>query len=83
MYGYTKRISKSNSKNNNANIKKDMLNCVLFWPKKEWKPHSNALSFSIYGLWGERIKLTANNITANIGIKNKKKVVVVMIFILY
>ena len=61
-----------------ANIKKEILNCVLFWPKKEWKPHSNALSFSWYGLCGANIKLTANKIIANIGINIKKKVVLVI-----
>ena len=55
-----------------------MLNCVLFWPKKEWKPHSNALSFSWYGLCGANIKFTANKIIANNGIKTKKKVVLVI-----
>ena len=29
-YGYTNKISKSNSKNNSAKIKKEILNCVLF-----------------------------------------------------
>lgn len=29
-YGYTNIISKSNSKNNNAKIKKEILNCILF-----------------------------------------------------
>ena len=45
IYGYTNNISKSNSKNNNANIKKEMLELCMFWPKKEWNPHSNALFF--------------------------------------
>ena len=51
-----------------------MLNCVLFCPKNEWKPHSKALSFSAYGLWGANIKFIANKIIANKGIKIKKKV---------
>lgn len=50
-----------------------MLNCVLFWPKKEWKPHSNALSFSWYALCGANIKLTSNSIIPNTGINKKKK----------
>ena len=59
-------------------MKKDILNCVLFCPKNEWKPHSKALSFSWYALCGESIKLTDNKIIPNTGIKNKKKVVVVI-----
>jgi hypothetical protein len=59
-------------------MKKEILNCVLFWPKKEWKPHSKALSFSWYGLCGANIKLTASNIIANKGINRKKNVVLVI-----
>ena len=73
MNGYTNNISKSNNKNSKAKMKKDILNSLLFCPKKEWKPHSKALSFSSYGLWGAKIKLIANNIIANIGINTKKK----------
>jgi len=51
-----------------------MLNWLLFWPKKEWNPHSNAVLFSAFGLYGANIKLIASNNTANMGIKNKKKV---------
>ena len=72
-YGYTRRISKSNSKKRSAKIKNETLNCVLFWPKKEWKPHSNVLSFSWYGLWGANKKLIAKNKIAIIGIKTKRK----------
>jgi len=41
------KISKSNNKNNSAKIKNDIVNCVLFCPKKEWNPHSKAVFFSI------------------------------------
>ena len=54
-------------------MKNDILNWVLFWPKKEWNPHSNALFFSWYGLWGESKILIANNKKAKIGISIKKK----------
>lgn len=54
-------------------MKKEILNCALFWPKNEWKPHSNALFFSWYGLCGANIKLTANKTKPNIGINIKKK----------
>jgi hypothetical protein len=54
-------------------MKKDILNWVLFCPKKEWKPHSNALFFSWYGLWGDNNIFKPNNIKANIGINKKKK----------
>ena len=81
MYGYTNKISKSNNRNNNAKIKKEILNCVLFWPKNEWNPHSNALFFSWYGLCGDNSILTANNISANIGIKIKKNVKLVILYI--
>jgi len=50
-----------------------MLNCVLFWWVKEWKPHSKGLFFSWYGEWGAKIKLTASNIKVIIGIITKKK----------
>ena len=53
-------------------MKNEILNWVLFWPKKEWNPHSKALFFSWYGLWGDSIILIVNNIRANIGIKMKK-----------
>jgi hypothetical protein len=56
-----------------------MLNCVLFWPKKEWKPHSNALSFSWYGLCGANNKFIINRINANKGI-NKIKNIMLEIF---
>jgi len=55
-------------------MKNDILNSLLFCPKNEWNPHSNALSFSSYGLCGAKIKLTANNIIANIGINIRKNV---------
>ena len=61
-------------KNKSANIKNDILNWVLFWPKNEWNPHSNALFFSWYGLWGENIKLTNKSIKLSTGINKKKKV---------
>ena len=53
-------------------MKNDILNSLLFCPKNEWNPHSKALSFSSYGLCGAKIKLTANNIIANIGINIRK-----------
>lgn len=81
MYGYTNNISKSNNKNKSAKIKKDMLNWVLFWPKNEWKPHSNALFFSWYGLCGDKIRFIANSIKDNRGIKMKKKVKLVILYI--
>jgi hypothetical protein len=81
IYGYTNNISKSNNRNNSAKIKKEMLNCVLFWPRKEWNPHSNALFFSWYGLWGDNIILTANSISANIGMNIKKNVKLVILYI--
>ena len=62
-------------------MKKDILNCVLFCPKKEWKPHSKALSFSWYELWGDNIKLTNNNIIPNTGIKKKKKLLLSFIIL--
>ena len=55
-------------------MKKEILNSLLFWPRNEWKPHSNAEFFSWYGLWGANIKLTANRIKASKGIKNIKNV---------
>ena len=64
-------ISKSNNKNNKAKIKNEILNWLLFCPKKEWNPHSNAVLFSAFGLYVANIKFTANSITANNGIKNK------------
>ena len=54
-------------------MKKDILNCVLFWWVKEWNPHSKGLFFSLYGIWGANIKLRANSIKASIGINKKKK----------
>ena len=74
MKGYTNNISKSNNKKRSAKIKNEILNWVLFCPKNEWNPHSKALFFSWYGLWGENSKFMANKIKANIGIKIKKKV---------
>ena len=74
MNGYTSNISKSNSKNSKAKMKKDTLNSLLFCPKKEWNPHSKGVFFSSYGLCGARIKLIDNNIIASRGINKKKKV---------
>jgi len=53
-------------------MKNDILNCVLFWPKNEWNPHSKALFFSWYGLCGDNKIFIPNNINANIGINMKK-----------
>jgi len=64
-------------------MKNDILNWVLFWPKKEWNPHSKALFFSWYGLWGDNIILTVNKIKANIGINIKKNVKLVMLCFLW
>ena len=33
--GNNNKITRSNNKNNKANIKKEILNWLLFWPKKE------------------------------------------------
>ena len=74
IYGYTNNISKSNNRKSKAKMKKDMLNSLLFWPKNEWKPHSNTLFFSSYGLWGAKIRFSDNSIIANKGMNKKKKV---------
>lgn len=55
-------------------MKKDILNWVRFWPKKEWNPHSKALFFSWYGLCGDSKIFIPKSITAKIGMNIKKKV---------
>jgi hypothetical protein len=55
-------------------MKKEILNCVRFCPRNEWKPLSNDVFFSPYGLWGANTRFTVNNIIAKRGMKNKKKV---------
>ena len=55
-------------------MKNDILNWVLFCPKKEWNPHSKALFFSWYGLWGESKMFIPKSTKDKKGIKRKKNV---------
>lgn len=77
-YGKTKRISKSNNKKSRANMKNDILNWLLFCPKKEWNPHSKTLFFSSYGLCGANIIFINSKIIDNNGINIKKKIILLI-----
>lgn len=59
-------------------MKNDIENGSLDICVNELKPHSNCESLSLFGLWGAKIKFTNNNIKANIGIKMRKKVILLI-----
>ena len=59
-------------------MKKETLNCVLFWDKKDLNPHSNGDFFSLYGLCVANIKFKNNNTRDKKGINKKNNILLLI-----